>query len=401
MDNLTHSLIGAALARALPAKYRKPEFYWASVLANNLPDADFVVRFWPGTKPLDYLVHHRGYTHTFLLAPVLALAAAAIAKRIARADRWAPGLYAVALAGCLLHIGADFMNNYGVHPLTPFLNRWYYGDSVFIVEPLLWFTLIPFVAQEAVRRWARVGWWITAAAMVALVWVFPLFSSAHALVLTLLLAAVATLQRKTRSRWTMIAASASVVAGFVFAGFSARSAIEASWGEQAPGERKLDISSTPAPGDPLCWSAWIASRDRDRFVFRSVEVALLPSLHPVDRCPAATPPSRTADLIPEPLHDSEAVRWENRYSVGVEEWNRDVRESCELRKLLSFVRFPFVRRMPDGTRIAGDLRYDREKGVGFAETVLPGKEDCSVPDTSLGEDFPWEPPFTSKLSERG
>ena len=43
----------------------------------------------------------------------------------------------------LLHIGMDFTNNYGVHPFWPLSNRWFYGDAVFIAEPLLWAACAP------------------------------------------------------------------------------------------------------------------------------------------------------------------------------------------------------------------------------------------------------------------
>ena len=43
-----------------------------------------------------------------------------------------------ALLGTLLHLSMDALNSYGVHLFWPFENRWFYGDSVFIVEPLYW-----------------------------------------------------------------------------------------------------------------------------------------------------------------------------------------------------------------------------------------------------------------------
>src|SRR4051812_26763726 len=39
----------------------------------------------------------------------------------------------------------DFTNSYGVHPFWPFYNGWSYGDSVFIVEPLIWAAAAPLV----------------------------------------------------------------------------------------------------------------------------------------------------------------------------------------------------------------------------------------------------------------
>lgn len=152
MDNITHTLIGAGLARALPAKYQRPEIYWACVIGNNIPDADFLMKLWPSTTALEYLVHHRGYTHTFLLTPVLGLCTAAIARKIA-GTIWSRALIFFAILSGFLHIAADAMNNYGVHPLTPFSNRWFYGDAVFIVEPLIWFSLIPWIDADSDFPW--------------------------------------------------------------------------------------------------------------------------------------------------------------------------------------------------------------------------------------------------------
>ena len=48
----------------------------------------------------------------------------------------------------------DFTNSYGVHPFWPVDNRWYYGDAVFIVEPLLWACSAPllFTLRSKVTR---------------------------------------------------------------------------------------------------------------------------------------------------------------------------------------------------------------------------------------------------------
>jgi inner membrane protein len=43
-----------------------------------------------------------------------------------------------AFLAALSHILLDWTNNYGVRPFFPFNPRWYYGDLVFIVEPVLW-----------------------------------------------------------------------------------------------------------------------------------------------------------------------------------------------------------------------------------------------------------------------
>ena len=80
MDNLTHSLVGAALAEltlppAAPRATRRT-FFIAGVVAANLPDADLVYTRITA-PPVGYLLHHRGHTHTLGGIVVLGLAVAA------------------------------------------------------------------------------------------------------------------------------------------------------------------------------------------------------------------------------------------------------------------------------------------------------------------------------------
>ena len=113
-----------------------------SAFANNLPDFDFVYTGITQPARLGYLLHHRGHTHTIPVA--LALSGAALLALVLAARRWDFGLtrrdfawlFGLAFGGALLHIAMDFTNNYGVHPFWPFYSGWFYGDFVFIVEPL-------------------------------------------------------------------------------------------------------------------------------------------------------------------------------------------------------------------------------------------------------------------------
>ena len=41
----------------------------------------------------------------------------------------------------LSHPFLDWLNNYGVRLLMPFSDRWFYGDTLFIVDPWLWLIL--------------------------------------------------------------------------------------------------------------------------------------------------------------------------------------------------------------------------------------------------------------------
>src|SRR5262249_8885402 len=60
---------------------------------------------------------------------------------------------ATAFFGVLLHIFADSWNSYGVHPFFPLDNSWYYGDYIFIVEPIVWVICGAWVLLELSFIW--------------------------------------------------------------------------------------------------------------------------------------------------------------------------------------------------------------------------------------------------------
>src|SRR5262245_20980231 len=160
MDNVTHTLIGALLGetvarttqpdpRGLPDEIRRNLLVATAAIGSNLPDVDVLYSFIGGK--INYLLQHRGHSHTIIGALVLAAVAFAITRwRLksrgqapsARDVRWLAGVLTVTP---LLHIGMDFTNNYGVHPFWPLSNRWFFGDAVFIAEPLLWAACAPLV----------------------------------------------------------------------------------------------------------------------------------------------------------------------------------------------------------------------------------------------------------------
>lgn len=151
MEPFTHLLTGACMARA--GLNRKSALATAMlVLAAEAPDIDVLGDF--GGRTFAF-AHHRGVTHTFVGAPLIAtLVVGGLylgyrlwhrrdADRLMteRPPRW--GL--LWLFGCLAafsHILLDFTNSYGVRPFMPFSYRWYSWDIVHIIEPVLWVILL-------------------------------------------------------------------------------------------------------------------------------------------------------------------------------------------------------------------------------------------------------------------
>ena len=157
MDNICHSLVGAAAARAgLDTTTR---FATATlVIAANLPDID-VLAFATGIPPVAI---RRGWTHGVLAQALLPIACAgliwAVGRRPRDSTRFGP-LLLLSYIGVLSHVFLDYLNNYGVRLLMPFSGRWFYGDAVFIVDVWLWLMLgVAIVLTRRTRRWpARAG----------------------------------------------------------------------------------------------------------------------------------------------------------------------------------------------------------------------------------------------------
>ena len=73
MDNLAHALVGAALMRAVADRH-VPRAGLIGVVAANVPDLSELFIGLPGTRA-DYLVLHRGITHSLIgaLGEIVAL----------------------------------------------------------------------------------------------------------------------------------------------------------------------------------------------------------------------------------------------------------------------------------------------------------------------------------------
>ncbi|HYO90863.1 MAG TPA: metal-dependent hydrolase, partial [Pyrinomonadaceae bacterium] len=146
MDNLTHSLVGLAAAKA-GLERLSPGATAVCVLAANAPDTDILALL--GGRWF-HLQHHRGITHSIVGVLALALLLALlfyfgdwlIARWRGRERRVRfKGLLLASVLLSLSHPLLDWTNNYGVRPLLPWSGRWFYGDLVFIVDPWIWLVL--------------------------------------------------------------------------------------------------------------------------------------------------------------------------------------------------------------------------------------------------------------------
>ena len=162
MDNICHTLAGLAIGET-GLKRRASSGSVTLMIGANLPDVDVLAYAW---SPVTALGFRRGWTHGVLAMAVwpfvLAGVMFALGRLLERKGTGAPGHRGTEFRGLLLlsaiavwsHPLLDLLNTYGVRLLMPFSNRWFYGDTLFIVDPWLWLTLLLGVvlARLAQRR---------------------------------------------------------------------------------------------------------------------------------------------------------------------------------------------------------------------------------------------------------
>ncbi len=147
MDNLTHSFIGVALARA-GLKRLTPQATGLMVLAANLPDLDIVSL---AGGELFYLDVHRGVTHGVAAAPLLALLPVLLFRLLGKPVPWLGG-WVASLVGLASHLGLDFVTSYGTHLAAPFSQSWYQWPVLFIFDSVLALVLLLALVGPALSK---------------------------------------------------------------------------------------------------------------------------------------------------------------------------------------------------------------------------------------------------------
>jgi inner membrane protein len=387
MDNLTHSLVGLALGelthRMLPAEpdparagTRRRLLLSCGALASNFPDLDLVLTGL-APEPLGYLLHHRGHTHTLLFALPQALlllvalwalwpSARTLLRSSAPARR---GLLATTALGLLLHLGMDALNVYGVHPFAPFDPRWYYGDMVFIAEPVFWLALgTPLAAHVTAPGWRRLFLGLLLAVPLAFVFTGHLHWASFAGV-TVLWALSQLLTRRAGERAALLAGVAFACAFVLMQGAMAqlaRTALTTALRNENPAVHVYDLPLSAFPANPLCWGAiGITDDGRGGYRIRRGVLSLAPGVIPPASCPAALAGVRVA-----PGPQALAWAWEERGRLAS---LRALRAGdCRVDAWLRFARAPSL---ANGT--ATDVRYGLPGAPGFS--ALPYAARAAAP----------------------
>ena len=399
MDNVTHALAGCLLAAATVTLVERrptakpPRLRGAAtltgIIAAELPDADLLYAGpMLGMGKLGYLLHHRGHTHTVLFAIAAALLVWGIVlavRRDLREPRASRAMLGLALAGTLSHIVLDFTNSYGVHPFWPVVNRWFYGDAVFIVEPWFWIVALPPLLLFTRSTAARVVQGVMLVGILAAAWLVSMVGWDVALALTLAAALwFAVLRAAAPGRRIMYAGLAWLMVEGVF--FGATSAARAEV-HSALSPTVHDVVLTPEVSNPLCFRALVVQTDSALYRAKFMTVAPFTSVRDASGCAAPS-----SDEGVEAMYtSSRSIRYGREWTAPVGELAALAASNCEIAAALQFIRVPAWRRVePAGIELS-DLRYG-EGGGSFA-TIVAAERPAACPRHVPG----WTPPRSDLL----
>lgn len=149
MDNLTHTMIGVAMARAGLSRRLGKGTTLVLAVASNLPDLDAL---WVMAGQGEAHFSRRLLTHSVPGMLLLAGASATVFHWLYRHMSWRV-LFGLCLLAMMVHVFLDLVNSYGVVLLYPFSRTRFELGWLFIIDLAIWGILL---APLVLNRFARV-----------------------------------------------------------------------------------------------------------------------------------------------------------------------------------------------------------------------------------------------------
>jgi inner membrane protein len=368
LDPVAHTLFGAALAES-GLRHRTRHATATLLIGANLPDVDAIAGFWGSDFEL---LARRGHTHgvlAMLLLPLLLFGGVWLWNRWRTRDRGGGGgsgrddgeaappfrprtLLALAFLGVWSHPLLDLLNTYGVRLLMPFDGRWFYGDTLFIVDPWVWLlTAAGVVLARSQRRPAISGWTLLALLSSAVILGTNMVPVGVKIAWCVGLALIVTL-RWRRPAWTtggsLARTGLATLLLYVGAAYGLARLAESAVAERFAAARQ--VQANPSPGTP--------------FTHRMVVVE--------DAAYRVITPDGVEHEVPRQSPDAIVQR---------------ALASPSIRGFVNWMRFPYwtVEESADSWTVRiRDLRYqgpdmEAPRGIGLAEVEVP---KGSVPATA-------------------
>ena len=280
MDNVTHTLFGLCLSKA-GLERTTPLATSALVIASNLPDLDTVTRLGGALSNLEY---HRGLTHSLfglaVLAVCLTFGLVFLDNRFRTRDPFRRPIrpwrvFWLAYLGGLCHVFMDFTNSYGLRPLIPFSDRWFYGDMVFIADPWIWLILGSAAVWLTATKPMRIVAWLAVGTALGLAVVYFREPPGMLLVPPPRISSVVRVIWFTglgivilggifgwRRAGPKLARYALIFLSLYYGGmWLARQSAVDRVRDSLPKDQVVSLSVWPAPGNPLHWQGVVKTKD--------------------------------------------------------------------------------------------------------------------------------------------
>ncbi|MEO6184880.1 MAG: hypothetical protein ABIP38_05375, partial [Steroidobacteraceae bacterium] len=211
-------------------------------------------------------------------------------------------------------------------------------------------------------------------------------------VLGVLLAMVGRRCSARASALVSAAALLVVAAAFVSGNRVAASRVDAMAQAHFQGMTTLDKVLSPNPTNPFCWDVLLVQAGGGRYVVRHglLSIAVPPR---AAGCSQLLARPGTAPMTAVPAPASRQMLWLGEFSGTTDSLIELVDNDCAARELMQFVRAPFAT-VVERHYVIGDLRFDREAGIGMSELVV----DPERPG-SCRHFVPWTSPRADLLSE--
>jgi inner membrane protein len=318
MDNLTHALSGALLARVVAPRLPQASAptlrraLMVGALTAAFPDSDVVISLF--SDQLTYLNLHRGVTHSLILLPLWGLLLASLFTLLERNRSNWRGYFMLAMAGITIHIAGDVITTYGTQIFAPF-SPWKASQPfTFIID--LWFSGI--IIAGLLASW----WWRG--------------SSCPAQFALALLVCYVGFQAAMNSRAVALGEQYARQQGFATA----------------------QVTALPQPLSPFNWKVIVSSGDHYATAYVNLRRHATPTEPPESRNLFAR-----IDALYQPAH---SLSWQHqaRYGDAGEQQmlGREVWHAPEMARVRRFIEFPALvqinHRAEEGTCVwFDDLRF--------------------------------------------
>ena len=372
MDPIAHTLFGATMAEA--GLKRKTALATATlIIGANIPDVDAIAMFV--SSDFSLLVR-RGWTHgilalvfwPFFLTALMLGVDRLIEVWMKRRDHPRQGaqmrpvmLLGIACLAVWSHPLLDLLNTYGIRLLMPFSGTWFYGDTLFIIDPWFWLFAGAGVVLARSKSWIGIsGWILLGAAVTALITtadIVPLFLKIIWLTGIIAILFIRWSGRHRGATQSIALSLLSILAlyiAFMFTG-SKLTVSHAKTHLSDQGIEVQQVMPNPLPARPLLRTG-VAVSESHYFLFR------INWLQP-----------ESFELSGDP--------------IPIKEPDRIIQaalDSPELRGLNNWIRFPYyeVQQIDDGWKvIIRDLRYvdpEQQSSGGIGMAVIELNDDLQV-----------------------